>query len=136
MDAVKDGLNASAAQSVTWKGTGSDTLAPSALERVPSSFNGLQLVGLNVKPGRLIVTLTCLISSGMPSSIVGIAYPSALRVRDRGQRRGDRVDLEPRTHHQTVTSRVGSWGCSRGRTGQLSRGSRSIARTAHRGRGP
>ena len=37
-----------------------------------------QFVGLNVKPGRLIVTFTCLICSGMPSRIVGILYGPSL----------------------------------------------------------
>src|SRR5450759_5360463 len=41
-------------------------------------LNGWQLVGLNVNPGRLIVTLTCWISSGMPFRTVGILYGPAL----------------------------------------------------------
>ena len=46
--------------------------------RPPVIAIGLQSVGLNVNPGRLIVTLTCLICSGIPSRICGIAYGSEL----------------------------------------------------------
>ncbi len=92
------GLNANAAQSVTWKGTSSDAAAPSALVRAPVIFSGLQSVGLNVKPGRLIVTLTCLICSGMPSMIVGILVCARVVGRDR-QRRRQRVHFDLRAHH-------------------------------------
>ena len=49
-------------------------LAPSLLPRLPVIASLLQFVGLNVNSGRLIVTLTCLICSGMPSRMCGIAY--------------------------------------------------------------
>ena len=49
-------------------------VAPSTLESVPVIANFEQFVGLNVKFGRLIVTLTCWICSGMPSRMVGILY--------------------------------------------------------------
>src|SRR6202035_1796625 len=72
--AVKLGLNASAAQLVTWNGTDSDDAAPSMLCRAAVIDIGSQLVGLNVNPWRVIVTLTCLICSGMPLISGGIAY--------------------------------------------------------------
>ena len=74
VETLKPGLKARDAQLVTWKGTETGELAPSALSIAPVIAFGLQFVGLNVNPpGRLIVTLTCLICSGMPSMIVGIA---------------------------------------------------------------
>ena len=42
------------------------------------SVIGSQLVGLNVNPGRLTVTFTCLICNGIPSIIVGILYGPVL----------------------------------------------------------
>jgi hypothetical protein len=68
---VNDGLNASPAQFVTWNGLDTGALAPSALVIVPVMLIGSQLVGLNVKPLRSIVTLTCWICRGIPSMICG-----------------------------------------------------------------
>ena len=65
------GLNASASQLVTWKEEDTFALAPWVLVNVPVSCNGLQLVGLNMNPGRSIVTLTTFNASGMPSSTLG-----------------------------------------------------------------
>ena len=48
-----------------------------ALRSLPVIFIGSQLVGLNVNPGRLIMTLTFLICTGIPSIRCGIAYPSS-----------------------------------------------------------
>ena len=59
---------------MTCNGTDSAELTPSLLSSVPVTASGLQFVGLNVKPGRSMLTLTCLISSGIPSRIVGILY--------------------------------------------------------------
>ena len=69
---MNDGLNARFAQSATWNGTETAELAPSPPVIVPVIDIGSQLVGLNVKPGRSIVTLTCLICSGIPSMMCGI----------------------------------------------------------------
>ena len=52
------GLNASAAQPPTWKRLDTAAVAPSTPVTVPVTAIGLQFVGLNVKPGRSIVTLT------------------------------------------------------------------------------
>ena len=60
------GLNFSVAQLVTWNGTEIVEVAPSVLCRLPVTAIGLQFVGLNVNPGRSIVTLTCWICNGMP----------------------------------------------------------------------
>ena len=43
------------------------------LDSVPSTLIGLQLVGLNTKSGRLIVTLTALTWKGIPYLLVGSA---------------------------------------------------------------
>ena len=40
----------------------------------------LQFVGLNWKSARVVIALTCWISSGMPSMLVGIASGRARRV--------------------------------------------------------
>ena len=56
---------------------------------------GLQFVGLNVNPGRSIVTLTCLICSGIPSMIVRDRVGPGAFACDR-QRRGVRVDFDLR----------------------------------------
>jgi hypothetical protein len=53
VDAENCGSNGSAAQFVTWKRLDTAALAPSALVIVPVMLIGLQLVGLNVNPGRL-----------------------------------------------------------------------------------
>jgi hypothetical protein len=71
VDAVSFGANASPAQSPTWNGTERYELAPSSPVRAPVTASGLQFVGLNVKPGRSMSTLTCRISNGIPSMIVG-----------------------------------------------------------------
>src|SRR6185437_10172933 len=77
---LKPGLKPSVAQLVTWNGTDRPCEDPSVLCNPPVIFIGSQLVGLNVKPGRLTVTLTCWICSGMPSMIVGILYGPVLSV--------------------------------------------------------
>ncbi len=74
VETLNAGLNPSTAQFVTCNGTDSAAVAPSVLDRLPVMLIGLQFVGLNVNPGRLIVTLTCLICNGTPSRIGGIAY--------------------------------------------------------------
>ena len=55
VEAVNFGSNASAAQSATWKRLDTAALAPSAPVIVPVILIGLQLVGLNVKPGTVDV---------------------------------------------------------------------------------
>jgi hypothetical protein len=79
VDAVNDGLNARFAQFATWNGTETAELAPSPPVIVPVIDIGSQLVGLNVKPRRLMFLLTCLICRGMPAMIVG--HGSGLSVR-------------------------------------------------------
>src|ERR1022692_109174 len=74
------GLNPSAAQLVTWKGTFSAEDAPSVLPSDPVICSFSQSVGLKINPGRSIVTLMCLISSGIPSRMCGIAYGPVLSV--------------------------------------------------------
>ena len=71
--------------------------APSVLVEAPGDRQRVQLVGLNVNPGRLIVTLTCLICSGIPSRIVRDRVRAAVVGRDR-QRGGVRVDFDLRAH--------------------------------------
>ena len=60
VEAVSFGLNASTAQLVTWNGTDSAEVEPSLLPRLPVIASLLQLVGLNVKSGRLIVDVDVL----------------------------------------------------------------------------
>ena len=71
VDAVSFGANASPAQPATWKRLETAALAPSLPVTVPVTAIGLQLVGLNVKPGRSIVALIVRISVGTPSMICG-----------------------------------------------------------------
>src|ERR1700688_529632 len=73
VETVNLGANLSAAQFVTWNGTATGVLAASSLVMLPARVWGLQFVGLNVNPGRSMRTLTCLICSGIPSRICGIA---------------------------------------------------------------
>lgn len=68
------GANFSVAQFATWNGTDRLLAVPSSLVMVPVMFWGLQFVGLIANPGRSIVALMCLISSGIPSRICGIEY--------------------------------------------------------------
>src|ERR1700729_3976708 len=67
VEIVTAGSNFSAEQSATWKGSETGETMPSQPPTVPVMLIGSQLVGLIVKFGRLTVTLTCLISTGMPS---------------------------------------------------------------------
>src|SRR6202007_1132259 len=78
------GANFSAAQLVTWKELSTAELAPSVLAIAPVMLSLLQLVGLKVKPGRSIVTLTCFICSGMPSRMWGIGSVVTVRAAVRG----------------------------------------------------
>ena len=66
-------------QFTTWNGTDTAELPPSPPVIVPVIDIGSQLVGLNVKPRRLMFLLTCLICRGMPAMIVG--HGSGLSVR-------------------------------------------------------
>ena len=56
----------------TWNGEETGSLAPPAPDSRPVMDVGLQLVGLNSKPGRSMITLICPSCSGMPLSSVGI----------------------------------------------------------------
>src|ERR1035441_2600285 len=73
VETLNCGANFKLAQFVTWNGSDTALLAPSALLMLPVTCIGLHDVGLNVKPGRLILTFTCLICNGIPSMIDGIA---------------------------------------------------------------
>ena len=73
VETLNPGLKSRTAQLVTWNGTDTVEVEPSSLVRLPPICSLEQLVGLNVNPGLLIVTFTCLICSGIPSSICGIA---------------------------------------------------------------
>ena len=66
-----DGLKSVAV--CAWNGLDRYGVAPWALLMAPLMLIGLQFVGLNVKPGPSIVTLTCWICRGTPSMICGIA---------------------------------------------------------------
>ncbi len=68
------GSNLRFAQFVAWNGTDNAAAAPSSLPIVPVIAIGAQLVGLNMKCSRLIVTFTALIWTGTPSMMWGIAY--------------------------------------------------------------
>jgi hypothetical protein len=69
VDAANFGANFSPAQFVAWNRLETAALAPSTAPIVPVIAIGLQFVGLNVNPGRLISTLTVRISVGTPSMI-------------------------------------------------------------------
>src|ERR1700679_3493682 len=71
VEAEKTGLNGSVGQFAAWNRVDTPAVAPCVLDSDPSTLNGAQLVGLNMKPGRSIVTLTLRISSRIPSRIVG-----------------------------------------------------------------
>src|SRR5580700_6050168 len=68
---VKDGLNGRFAQPATANGLDTPTLAPWALVTVPVIACWAQFVGLNMNPGRSIVTLTVWMRRGTPSTICG-----------------------------------------------------------------
>ena len=70
---VKVGWKARVAQLVAWNGTVIDWLVFSLLVIVPVIWVGAQLVGLNVKCSRVIVTLTFWMFTGIPSIRCGIA---------------------------------------------------------------
>jgi hypothetical protein len=74
-------------QFVTWNQLDRYELAPSTPVTVPVTLIGLQLVGLNVKPGPLIPTLIVLMSVGTPSMIVGNGSEAV------GRLRGMRIDI-------------------------------------------
>src|SRR5205807_4516692 len=67
------GLNGRLAQLAAWNGEVAGADAPCAPVIVPLISSGLQLVGLNWKPGRSMVTLICLSWAGMPCTKVGNA---------------------------------------------------------------
>src|ERR1700722_808290 len=71
VEALRVGWKGRAPQPWTWKGLLSGTDSPSAPESVPVIAAGLQLVGLNWKPGRSIVTASSLIWAGTPLTKVG-----------------------------------------------------------------
>src|ERR1700730_5303465 len=60
------GWNGSFEQFFTWKGAETPAAAPPAPPRVPVIFIGVQLVGLNWKPGRSTTTLTAFSCNGTP----------------------------------------------------------------------
>ncbi len=76
IDAANCGVNFSSAQLVTWKGTETSEDAPSVPVIVAVIWAGLQSVGLNVNPCRSMVTFTFFSCTGIPSIMLGIAWPS------------------------------------------------------------
>ncbi len=72
VETLNFGSNFSAAQLVTWNGVVIVLVPPSFNCTVPVSAIFEQLVGLNWKFPRVVVALTCWISRGIPSIIVGI----------------------------------------------------------------
>src|ERR1039458_7195844 len=73
VETLNCGANFRLAQLATSNGIDTGELAPSALLMLPVTCIALHDVGLNVNPGRVMLTLTCLICNGMPSMIDGIA---------------------------------------------------------------
>ncbi len=82
VDTVNFGSNFSAAQLVTWNGVEIVLVPPSFNCTVPVSAIFEQFVGLNWKFPRVVVALTCWISKGIPSMLVGIesGVPGGLEV--------------------------------------------------------
>ena len=72
VETLNFGSNFSAAQFVTWNGVEIVLEPPSLSCTVPVSDIFAQLVGLNWKSPRVVVALTCWISRGIPSMLVGI----------------------------------------------------------------
>ena len=72
METANFGSNFNAAQFVTWNGVEIVLVPPSFSCTVPVSDIFEQFVGLNWKFPRVVVALTCWISSGIPSMLVGI----------------------------------------------------------------
>src|SRR5271154_1620923 len=72
VETVNFGVNFKAAQFVTWNGTPIVSVAFWLEWIVPVTSILLQLVGLNWKFPRVVIALTCWISRGIPSILVGI----------------------------------------------------------------
>ena len=66
METLKFGLNVKARHDPTCNGLDIGAVAPSVLFAVPEKLIGLQLVGLNMNPGRSITALIERISAGIP----------------------------------------------------------------------
>src|ERR1700683_2444029 len=72
VETVNFGVKLNALQCVTWNGTPIVSILFSLEWIVPVTSILLQLVGLNWKFERVVIALMCWISSGIPSSDVGI----------------------------------------------------------------
>ena len=68
---VNFGLKDSVAQLAAWKRVDTNAEARCTLLIEALTARGLQLVGLNMNPGRSTVTFTVLICNGMPCRMVG-----------------------------------------------------------------
>src|ERR1700691_2010740 len=73
VETLKFGLNFKLRHEPTWKGLAIAATVPCELVAVPLKDIGLQLVGLNMNPGRSITALTDRRSVGTPSMICGRA---------------------------------------------------------------
>src|SRR5450830_1113300 len=71
VDALNFGLNGRVAQFAASNGLDTPALTPAVEAIVPATLIGEQFVGLNMNPGRSMVTLTVLICKGIPSRIRG-----------------------------------------------------------------
>ena len=100
------GSNFNAAQLVTWNGVEIVLVPPSLNCTVPVSDIFEQLVGLNWKFPRVVVALTCWISRGIPSMLVGIesGEPGGLEVIVIAD--GHRVQFDLAPHDHAVARRM------------------------------
>ncbi len=71
VETLKSGLNFKLRHDPTWKCVEIGAVAPSVLLAVPLKDIGLQLVGLNMNPGRSITALIVRRSDGTPATIDG-----------------------------------------------------------------
>src|ERR1700674_576994 len=84
VDTVNFGVNSSSRHPPAWKRLARVLLVPCVLVTLPVICMGVQLVGLNVNPGRSNVTSTRRTRSGMPSRIVGNGSDTAVTCAVRG----------------------------------------------------
>jgi hypothetical protein len=97
--AVIFGAYGSASQPVVWNGLETSCVAPSVDLSVAPTAAALQLVGLNRKFGRSIVTFTLRSRSGMPCRIVGSEGVSIVRCESIGSTLiGARTTTVPRSN--------------------------------------
>src|ERR1700694_5347201 len=113
VETVNDGLNGRFAQLAAWKREDTGALNPPSEVSVPEICIGSHEVGLNVNPGRSIVTFTVRICRGMPSRMLGKGSEMMVPCAVCGSTRRDwRTTTTPRLNGPATagTSTTRPWG--------------------------